>query len=88
MLSQRHRWGTYELRLPSSCIIGEVKSYASRLATVNKTIMITRFKTWDGKKVTVETTTTGYIAQYDGQSEKKRITSQDYMRLVLTANIC
>ena len=50
--------------------------------------MTTRFKTWDGRKVTVETTTTGYLAQWHGESEKKRITSQDYMRLVLTANIC
>lgn len=50
--------------------------------------MVTRFKLWDGRKVTVETTMTGYEAQYDGEIEKKRITSQDYMRLVLTANIC
>lgn len=50
--------------------------------------MITRFKTWDGRKVTVEQTMTGYVAQTEGESEKKRITSQDYMRLVLTANIC
>ena len=49
--------------------------------------MVTRFKLWDGRKVTVEQTMTGYEAQYDGESEKKRITSQDYMRLVLTGNI-
>ena len=49
--------------------------------------MVTRFKLWDGRKVTVEQTMTGYEAQYDGESEKKRITSKDYMRLVLTGNI-
>lgn len=49
--------------------------------------MTVRFKTWDGKKVTVETTMTGYTAQVEGETEKKRITSQDYMRLVLTGNI-
>lgn len=50
--------------------------------------MITKFKTWDGRKVTVETTGTGYEAQYEGESEKRRISSMDYMHLVLTANIC
>lgn len=50
--------------------------------------MITRFKLWDGRKVTVESTMTGYTARTEGESEKRRITSQDYMRLVLTANIC
>lgn len=53
----------------------------------NLSEMITRFKTWDGRKVTVEQTMTGYEAQYDGESEKRRITSSDYMRLVLTGNI-
>lgn len=50
--------------------------------------MITTFRLYDGRKVTVETTGTGYVAQNEGESEKKRITSQDYMHLVLTANIC
>lgn len=50
--------------------------------------MITTFRLYDGRKVTVESTMTGYTARTDGESEKKRITSQDYMRLVLTANIC
>jgi hypothetical protein len=50
--------------------------------------MITTFRLYDGRKVTVETTGTGYVAQNEGESEKKRITSQDYMRLVLNANIC
>ena len=49
--------------------------------------MTTRFKLWDGRKVTVEQTMTGYEAQYDGECEKRRITSSDYMRLVLTGNI-
>ena len=49
--------------------------------------MVTRFKLWDGRKVTVEQTMTGYVAQNEGESEKRRITSQDYMRLVLTGNI-
>lgn len=48
--------------------------------------MVTRFKLWDGRKVTVEQTMTGYEAQYDGE-EKKRITSNDYMRIVITGNI-
>jgi len=52
------------------------------------TIMITRFKLYDGRKVTVEQTVTGIVAQTEGESEKKRITSTDYMRLVLTAQIC
>lgn len=50
--------------------------------------MITKFRLWDGRKVTVEQTMTGYIAQTEGESEKRRITSSDYMRLVLNANIC
>lgn len=50
--------------------------------------MITRFKLYDGRKVTVEQTVTGIVAQTEGESEKKRITSTDYMRLVLTAQIC
>ena len=50
--------------------------------------MTTRFKLGDGRKVTVEQTVTGITAQTEGESEKRRITSQDYMRLVLTANIC
>ena len=50
--------------------------------------MITTFRLYDGRKMNVEQTMTGYTAQVEGESEKKRITSQDYMRLVLTANIC
>ena len=42
----------------------------------------------DGRKVTVEQTMTGFVALTEGESEKKRISSQEYMRLVLTANIC
>ncbi len=53
----------------------------------NITIMITKFR-YHGKKVTVETTMTGYIAQTEGESEKRCITSQDYMRLVLNGQIC
>jgi hypothetical protein len=70
-------------------IIGEVKSYASRLASEKrKKNMITTFRLYDGRKMTVETTGTGYTAQNEGESEKKRISSQEYMHLVLTANIC
>ena len=69
-------------------IIGEVKSYASRLAIEKRKIMITTFRLYDGRKVTVETTGTGYTAQNEGESEKRRISSQEYMHLVLTANIC
>ena len=50
--------------------------------------MITTFRLYDGRKVTVETTGTGYVAQNEGESEKRRISSMDYMHLVLTANIC
>jgi hypothetical protein len=77
----------YSARASTDGIIGEVKSYASRLAIEKYYDMITRFKLWDGRKVTVETTMTGYEAQYDGESEKKRITSNDYMRIVITGNI-
>ena len=58
------------------------------MATLKQNNMTTRFKLWDGRKVTVEQTMTGYIAQTEGENEKKRITSTDYMRLVLNAQIC
>ena len=50
--------------------------------------MTTRFRLMDGRKVTVEQTMTGFVALTEGECEKKRISSQEYMRLVLTANIC
>jgi hypothetical protein len=75
-------------RASTDGIIGEIKRYASRLAIEKRKNMITTFRLYDGRKVTVETTGTGYVAQNEGESEKKRITSQDYMRLVLNANIC
>ena len=44
--------------------------------------MTTRLKLHDGRKVTVEQSMTGITAQVDG-GEKKPITSQVYMSLVL-----
>ena len=52
----------------------------------NETTVITRFRL-DGKIVTVEQTITGYTAQVEG-SEKKRISSTQYMGLVLNGQIC
>lgn len=49
--------------------------------------MITTFK-YHGKKITVETTMTSYIAQTEGESEKRQISSHEYMRLVLNGQIC
>ena len=43
--------------------------------------MTTTLKLWDGRKVTIEQTTTAIIATYEGE-QPKQITSQDYMRLV------
>ena len=50
--------------------------------------MVTRFKTLDGRRVTVETTMTGYIARTEGENGERRISSHDYMCLVLNAQIC
>ena len=77
----------YSARASKDGIIGEVKNYASRLAAVKRNIMITTFK-YHGKKITVETTMTSYIAQTEGESEKRQISSQEYMRLVLNGQIC
>lgn len=49
--------------------------------------MKTVFRLMDGRKVTVEQTTTAILAQPEGAAKPKAITSEDYMRLVMTANI-
>jgi len=69
-------------------VIEPIENCAGRPATLKRKGMITRFKLWDGRKVTVEQTMTGYTAQTEGENEKRRITSTDYMRLVLNAQIC
>ncbi len=49
--------------------------------------MKTYLKLWDGRKVTIEQTTTAILATYEGE-EPKRISSQDYMHLVCAGTPC
>lgn len=44
-------------------------------------------KLWDGRKVTIEQTTTAILATFEGE-EPKRISSQDYMHLVCVGTPC
>jgi len=48
--------------------------------------MTTLFKLYDGRMVSVEHTNTGISASVDG-GEPRRITSEDYMSIVLNGNI-
>lgn len=49
--------------------------------------MKTIFKLHDGRKVAVEHTTTAILAKPEGADKPKAITSTDYMKLVMCANI-
>lgn len=45
-------------------------------------------KLWDGRKVTIEQTTTAITATFEGEKQSKTITSTDYMRLVMMGTPC
>lgn len=46
--------------------------------------MKTKFKLFDGRKVTVEQTLTAIRAQYDGEAEVRNIDTLEYVHIVRT----
>ena len=50
--------------------------------------MKTRLRLFDGRKVVVEQTLTAITAQFEGEPDAKKITSDEYMKLVCLGVPC